>query len=100
MQRIAIERVREGGKLPRAYVPRQVQHAFATPLALQKVFMAVENDESVDILPRVSREARKFRRHPTEIAKHPANNRFALGFIPIGESDLQIDLCRFPQSRE
>src|SRR5919109_5519959 len=79
---------------------RKVKHAFATPLAFQKVFMAVENNNAFNILLRVFGEASKFRGHPSQIAKHPANNCFPLGIIPFGESDSQIDLRRFPQPWE
>ena len=50
VQRKSVERVCKRRKLPRADVPRQIEHAFAAPLPFQEVFMSVEHDNLLDIL--------------------------------------------------
>ncbi len=57
-------------KLPRANVSGQVEHTIAAALAFEKVFMAVQDHDFLDILLRVFGKAREFRGHPTKTAEH------------------------------
>ncbi len=100
MQGKSVKRMSKGGKFPRANVPGQIQHAFSAPLALEKVFVAIEDDHRFDILLRVLRETRKLRGHPAEIPQHPTDNLLALRVAPIRKSDPQIELRGFPQLRK
>jgi hypothetical protein len=57
----------------------------------------LKNHDLFDVFLSELREARKFRRHPAEIAHHPARRVFALCVGPIGKCEPQIKLRRLPQ---
>src|SRR5271154_2541069 len=98
-----VQGVSEGRKFPRADVAGEVQNAFTTLLAGEEVFVAVEDDELLDILLGVFGKAREFGGHPAEIADHLAGYFAALGVVPFRECEAQIkvgDLAEFVQNRE
>ena len=100
VQRKAIQGVRKRRQLPRSDVPRQIEHTFPAPLALQKVVVPVEHHNLLDIFLRISGKPRKLRRHPSQIPHHSASHRLSLRITPVWKRDSQIHFRGFPQFRQ
>ena len=75
----------------------QIEHAFAATLAFEKIFMAFENDDPLDIFFCEAREAGEFGGHPAKIADHFAHGVFTLGVGPIRKGEPQVKLRSLSQ---
>ncbi len=100
MQRKSVHGVREGRELPRTDVAGEVEHAAAALLASEKVFVAVEDHHSLDILSCVFREMREFRGQPAQVAHHRADHILPPSVAPFRESEAQIEFGGTAQLRE
>src|SRR5437016_4500708 len=78
----------------------QIEHAFAAALAFEKVFLTVQNNDLLDVLPRVLRKAREFHGHPAKIAEHSADYGFSLRIAPVWKGNTQVDFRRPSQPRQ
>src|SRR5262249_48448373 len=100
MHRIAIDRVRERGKLPGPDVSSQDEYTFSGSLCFQKVFMPFNFYDLLDILAGVAWKSRDLHGLPGEIARHPANGFASLYIRPIWECRSQIESRDSRQSRQ
>ncbi len=99
MQRMTVQRLRERREFPRAHVPGKKKHALAAPPRRIEILESVQQDDPLDILPRVFRKLRKLARHPPNLPDHPARCFPALRLAPIGKCQIQIEHRRAPQRR-
>src|ERR1700691_2128757 len=88
---MAVERVREGRKLPRAHVASEKKDTFAARLSGGEVFFSVNLDDAADILRRVTRKLRKLTRHPANLADHSVHRRAALFVRPVWICKLKVE---------
>src|SRR5215472_10028758 len=72
VQRMSEKGLREGSKLPGAHVPRQKEYSLPLCLRGGEILEAIKQNDPVDVLLRVTREAGKFRAHPSKLPYHAA----------------------------
>src|SRR5437588_1602750 len=80
-------------------MPGKEDHSFAARVGLGKVFEAVIDCQSRDILSGVSREAAKFGKLPSEMAIELPQNSFFFFFVFLGKCNAQITQANTPQPR-
>jgi len=100
MERIAVKGVGEGGEFPGAEVAGQKEHAFAATMAFQKILMAIEDEDLLDILFGASRKSGELDGHPAEIADHGEHKALALGGGHDWKRNFEIDLRGLAQTRQ
>ncbi len=88
MQRVAVQGMRERREFPRAHMRGKEKYSLAAALPFQKIIVAVENNDLLDIFPRVAGHHSEFRRHPAETTHHSARRCRALLIGPLRERQL------------
>lgn len=91
VQRIAVKSLGEGSKFPSAHMSGEKEHALATPSGRIEIFVAIENDDALDIGARVFWELGKFASHPSDLLDHVANGTLAFFVSPLWEGELEIE---------
>src|SRR5579863_93075 len=99
MERVPVERVREGRQFPGAHVAGEKQHSFAAALGFGEVFRAVYDDDLFDRLARVFRELREFADHPADLPDHSPNRMVSLRLAPFRKRNFEIALRDAVKSR-
>jgi hypothetical protein len=103
VQRETVERVGERREFPGADVAGEVDDAFAAAVAGEKIFVAVKDENIVNIFCGVAGEAGELGGHPAEVADHLADRGFALGVGPLWKCQAEVavgDFAQFGDQRE
>src|ERR1700737_5475653 len=78
-------------------MPRKINYAFSTPEPLQKIFVAIETHDLLNVRRVIFGKSREFRGHPAKVANHFAHGLFALLLRPFRKSQPKIKQRGFLQ---
>src|SRR5262249_19375632 len=90
VQRMPIERMREGGEFPPAHVSGQKQDALAAFGSALKILKPVISDDFADVLTSVPRKKADLPKLAAEGSEHATHDPTALAQDFLGEGHLQI----------
>src|SRR6266403_1575404 len=87
---MALQRVSEGGKLPRSEVSGEKEDAFAASVGAVEVFKFVIDDDAGDVLTGVTREEADFGELASERNEFAAKQAAALALRHFREGESQV----------